>query len=155
MIWTSNDVSNTTWDGDEGKNTRWKSSTVFHTWPVACWPHEKRNYFTGCRPVETINSYSTRKYKLKFVAGWPTNKQTQKHKAKRKITKGEDSRVRVHSKPCRKRSAFFGFGSSSLLLRFPYSPCCVARPGSKETVLPVVDLATNEHRFFITPVFIK
>ena len=24
--------------------------------------------------------------KLKFVAGWPTNKQTQKHKAKRKIT---------------------------------------------------------------------
>ena len=44
--------------------------------------------------------------KLKFVAGWPTNKQTQKHKAKRKITKGEDSRVRVHSQSCRKRSAF-------------------------------------------------
>ena len=48
----------------------------------------------------------------------------------------------VHSQPCRKRSAFFGFGSFSLLLRFPYSPCCVARPGSKETVLPVVDSAT-------------
>jgi hypothetical protein len=36
-----------------------------------------------------------------------------------------------------------GFGSSSLLLRFSYSPCCVARPGSKETVLPVVDSATS------------
>ena len=70
----------------KGKNRGWKSSTVFHTWPVACWPHEKRNYFTGCRPVETINSYSTRKYKLQFVAGWPTNKLTHKHKAKRKIT---------------------------------------------------------------------
>ena len=123
-----------------------KSSTVFHTWPVACWPHEKRNYFTGCRPVETINSYSTRKYKLQFVAGWPTNKQTQKHKAKRKITKGEGSRVLVYSQPCRKRSAFFGFSSSSLLLRFPYSPCCVARPGSKETVLLVVDSATKTLR---------
>jgi hypothetical protein len=41
-----------------------------------------------------------------------------------------------------KEKCLFGFGSSSLLLRFPYSPCCVARPGLKETVLPVVDSAT-------------
>ena len=30
---------------------------------------------------------------------------------------------------------------------FPYSPCCVARPGSKETVLPVVDSATARYTY--------
>ena len=122
----------------------WKSNTVFHTWPVACWPHEKPSYFTGCRPVENKMVQYTKIQKLKFVAGWPTNKltHTKKHEAKRKITKEGGTRVRMFSQPCRTRSAFFGFGSSSLLLRFPYSPCCVARPGLKETVLPVVDSAT-------------
>ena len=102
------------------------------------------NYFTGCRPVETINTNGTRKYKIKVRCRLANEQTNTKHKAKRKITRKTGVRACVCSLNRVEREVPFSvFGSSSLLLRFPYSPCCVARPGLKETVLPVVDSATS------------
>jgi hypothetical protein len=89
------------------KDARWKSNTVFHTWPVACWPHKKTQLFhrlpAGRNKTGTVHENT----KLKFVAGWPTNKLTHQTQSKTKNHKKDGgTRVRVFSQPCRTRSAF-------------------------------------------------
>ena len=64
-----------------------KSSTVFHTWPVACWLHERDELFHRMPAGRNQNWYSTRKYRIKVrcrLADEQIN--THKYKAKRKIT---------------------------------------------------------------------
>ena len=108
---------------------------------------ERTNYSTGCRPVETKTG-TMHKIQIKVrcrLANEQIN--TQKTQSKTKSYKNEGVRACVCSLNRVEREMPCGFGSSSLLLLcFPYSPCCFARPGSKETVLPVVDSASQNDR---------
>jgi hypothetical protein len=80
------------------EKTRDENQALYFTRGQLPADHTKRDELFHRLPAGgNKNQYSTRKYKLKFVAGWPTNKLTHKHKAKRKITRKRGVRACVCS----------------------------------------------------------